>query len=326
MNKKTLILTLIFALLFSAVAGNQFINSTTAQNYTEIIIKADGSVDPVGAPIQRDGDIYTLTGDANAITVRRNMTLDGKGHTLSSTLTLTNANNVTIKNFIITINSYFDEDILLNNCSSITISNNILTGSPPERESRVLSSGIVVWGGSLNVITGNLIIGNSRGIDFESTTSNNRVFGNNITGNSRGLWIYSSENNGIFNNSFDKNVVNVFITGETVIRWGETVVLPLMNTFDNGTTGNYWSNYNGTDNNCDGIGDIPYIIDENNRDNHPLMMADELSLTPSLFPSPEPALKVEPFPTTIVIGSVIAAAVVALVAAGLLVHYKKRKP
>lgn len=86
MNKKALVLTL-FALLFSAVAGNQFINSTTAQNYTEIIIKADGSVDPVGAPIQRDSDIYTLTGDANGITVRRNnMTLDGNGHTLSSTL------------------------------------------------------------------------------------------------------------------------------------------------------------------------------------------------------------------------------------------------
>jgi parallel beta-helix repeat protein len=324
MNKKTLILTLIFALLFSAVTGNQFINSTTAQNYTEIIIKADGNVDPVGAPIQRDGDIYTLTGDANAITVRcNNMTLDGNGHTLSSTLTVTNANNVTIKNFIITINSYFDEDILLNNCSSITISSNILTGSPPERESRVLSSGIVVWGGTLNVITGNLIIGNSRGIDFESQTSNNRVFGNNITGNSRGLWISSSENNSIFNNIFDKNAVNVFITGETAFRWSETVVLSLMNTFDNGTIGNYWSNYNGTDNNGDGIGDIPYIIDENNRDNHPLMMPYEFSLTLSLSPSPEPAPEAEPFP--IVLVAAVSVAVIALVVVGLLVYHKKHK-
>jgi parallel beta-helix repeat protein len=324
MNKKALVLTLIFALLFSAVAGNQFINSTTAQNYTEIIIKYDGSVDPVGAPIQRDGDIYTLTGNANAITVRRNnMTLDGTGHTLSSTLTVTNANNVTIKNFIITINSYFEEDILLTNCSSITVSSNILTGSPPERESRVLSSGIVVWGGTSNVITGNLIIGNSKGISFESTTSNNRVFGNNITGNSRGLWIYSSENNSIFNNSFDKNAVNVFITGETVIRWGETVVLPLMNTFNNGTTGNYWSNYNGTDNNGDGIGDIPYIIDENNRDNHPLMMPYEFSLTLSLSPSPEPALETKPFPVVPI--AAVSVVAVALVVAGLLVYHKKHK-
>lgn len=186
----------------------------------------------------------------------------------------------------------------------------------------MLSLGIVVWGGTSNVITGNLIIGNSRGISFESPTSNNRVFGNNITGNSRGLWISVSENNSIFNNSFDKNTVNVFITGETVIRGRETVVLPLMNTFDNGTTGNYWSNYNGTDNNGDGIGDIPYIIDENNRDNHPLMMPDELSLTPSLSPSPEPAPKAEPFPTTLIIASIVSVAVIGI---GLLVYLKKRK-
>ncbi len=185
----------------------------------------------------------------------------------------------------------------------------------------MLSSGIVVWGGTSNVITGNLIISNLRGIDFESQTSNNRVFGNNITGNSRGLWISSSENNSIFNNNFDKNAVNVFITGETVIRGSETVVLPLMNTFDNGTTVNYWSNYNGTDNNSDRIGDIPYVIDENNRDNYPLMMPYDFSLTLSLSPSPEPAPKAELFPTTFVIVSVITVAVVA----GLLVYYKKRK-
>lgn len=44
-----------------------------------------------------------------------------------------------------------------------------------------------------------------------------------------------------------------------------------VNIWDNGTTGNYWSNYNGTDNNGDGIGDTPYVIDHNNQDNYPLM-------------------------------------------------------
>ena len=31
-----------------------------------------------------------------------------------------------------------------------------------------------------------------------------------------------------------------------------------------GDNGNYWSNYNGT-------GDMPYVIDENNQDNFPIM-------------------------------------------------------
>jgi parallel beta-helix repeat protein len=52
-----------------------------------IYIRADGSIDPPTAPIQRNGDVYTLTGnitsDANGIVVERdNITLDGAGYTL----------------------------------------------------------------------------------------------------------------------------------------------------------------------------------------------------------------------------------------------------
>jgi len=62
-NRTSLTLTLIYALLFSAIAGTQLINATSAQaNSTVISIKADGSVEGTDK-IQRDGNVYTLIAD-----------------------------------------------------------------------------------------------------------------------------------------------------------------------------------------------------------------------------------------------------------------------
>jgi nitrous oxidase accessory protein NosD len=47
---------------------------------------------------------------------------------------------------------------------------------------------------------------------------------------------------------------------------------------------NYWSDYNATDNDGDSIGDTPYIINEDNQDNSPLMEPVELEVIPE-FPS-----------------------------------------
>ena len=66
----------------------------------------------------------------------------------------------------------------------------------------------------------------------------------------------------------------------------------------------------------DGIGDRPYVIDENNQDNYPLMDPYDVENDTKVLPPPEP------FPTALVIASI---ASVAVVGVGLLVYFKKRK-
>src|SRR5450759_1947936 len=76
------------------------------------------------------------------------------------------------------------------------------------------------------------------------------------------------------------------------------------NNWDNGTIGNYWSDYRGTDSNHDGIGDTPYVIDSNNKDNYPFMSPSLIPFTPqptfpvlSPFPTPTPTSSSVPMPT-----------------------------
>ena len=115
-------------------------------------------------------------------------------------------------------------------------------------------------------VSENNVTNNGSGIHFE-WASYNTISGNNLVNNECGVWFDKSSNNVIYHNSFVDNTRQV---GDIV--WDlELPELPSINTWDNGYEGNYWSDYNGTDVDGNGIGDIPYVIDVDNQDNYPLM-------------------------------------------------------
>jgi len=106
---------------------------------------------------------------------------------------------------------------------------------------------------------------------------NNSIYENNIKNNLYGILLHYASSNKIFHNNFINNTQQVHD-----YSWNYTWFSPSINIWDNGypSGGNYWSNYTGVDyyrgsyqneTGSDGIGDTPYIIDENNVDPYPLM-------------------------------------------------------
>lgn len=149
--------------------------------------------------------------------------------------------------------SYLVEGIaLLENCYFNTISGNKIDYGRPEGLYR---TGIgLSWSSSANVISGNTILNNYGGIAVFQSQSN-KIIGNNLINNYIGISLQFSGNT-VYHNNFINN---------------DHGAIGDKNTWDNGAEGNYWSDYNGTDMNGDGIGDTPYIINGKNQDNYPLM-------------------------------------------------------
>jgi parallel beta-helix repeat protein len=259
-----------------------------------IIIRSNGRVAPGTAPIQRDGNIYTFTGNINidsgdcGIQVDRdNIVIDGAGFTLQGTaayisrgIDLSSRSNVTIKNM--EIRNFMDGIYLVPSSNNITAN----TGSG-------------IWtAGVSNNITGNHIANNNIGILFEG--SHDLIYHNNFIDNT-------------------KQVEDVCWTNP----WLPSSATILDDDYPSG--GNYWSDYedrypNATELDDSGIGDTPYVIDINNQDRYPLM---EPVVIPEFPDDEEPTTPTnEPFPTTLVVAAVV---MVAVVGAGLLLYFVKVK-
>ena len=134
-------------------------------------------------------------------------------------------------------------------------------------------TGLYIGWGINNTVCGNFVSNNNVGAFVAGGTSS-------VIENGNGTWI---TNNTIYHNNF---IDNKYQTSAGNPEYGIDYKYEMvtgysgypLNYYDDGTEGNYWSNYNGRDLNKDGIGDIPYDIDfSGNKDPHPLMKPFNLS-------------------------------------------------
>lgn len=245
MKSLTFLILLLSVILFIGT-NPPFVNSVyTGGANGNTYIKEDGSIQPSIAPIQKDGDVYTITDDfhgVHLIVERSNIVVNGNGFTLyTQNILLKHVKNVTIKNFKIT---NFGSGVDLDQSANNTITNN------------------TIWGcGSIDKDMGPL-----GGAIFIHGEHSNLVYGNIIRDNKIGIIVYGSPNTIFYNNTFLRNQFDVSDFGG--LGFGSVSSIAL---FDNGEQGNYWDEYDGEDKNGDGIGDKAHIIDENNQDNYPLI-------------------------------------------------------
>jgi len=132
--------------------------------------------------------------------------------------------------------------------------------------------GIELSYSSNNRISENNITNNERGVVIWFFSTNNTIDRNNIANNDYGIYCDDSSGNHVYHNNFMDNIQQVF----------DPYAPYEVNNWDDGypSGGNYWDDYVDVDQyggpyqnetGSDGIWDHPYVLDENNQDNYPLV-------------------------------------------------------
>lgn len=296
------------ALFFSLLTANLlFVSANEQPPLPTIYIREDGSIDPPTAPIRRDGDIYTFTGNAFArlCVYRGNIIIDGAGYTLRGPYNGT----VTEKWIIGQGPDQLINETLVLWVIGIDLGHADVNGLVIRNLNvKNFSIGMYLWTEN-NIVVGNAVSENIVGILLSG--SDNAVTRNYIEKNDMGIFFGVNQpgdeplNIVLTHNSFVDNDVHF---GGCICEGYNTT--EAIHTWDDGKEGNYWSDYNGMDNNGDGIGDTPYIIDVQNQDRYPLM---QIAATPPTMPS---KLSIEILLAAIALPIVIIATVIA---------YRKRK-
>ncbi|MEM0466058.1 MAG: NosD domain-containing protein [Candidatus Thermoplasmatota archaeon] len=143
--------------------------------------------------------------------------------------------------------------------------------------------GVFLQTSNHNILTNCTITYNTGGMYILLSSSYNVLKNNKITANFiDGVWVSHGSNNNIFSYNNISNNLRRGITLSMQSTYNTLHHNTFMNDdnsydteptqWDDGTYGNYWSDYTGIDENNDGVGDTPYTVPgRNNQDRYPLM-------------------------------------------------------
>ena len=264
--------------------------------------------------ITLDKDNLSLIGE------NRNVTIIDGGSVYYWILIMT-AQNVTVTGFTIKNSPVGTAGIFLDHAMKSKISNNIIKNHDSGIYSAFSNYNLIennwisdTYAGIIlssvcreNRISNNDVRGNTRGIDLSHGAHGNEIENNNIVQNKYGVSI-SFENNSIVGNQVVNNEVGIYEDSESTngYRIFHNNFIENTKQIDSGNNssniwddgypsgGNYWSDYknrfpNATELDGSGIWDTPYVLDENNQDNYPLM---NNWITPSLPDTTSPTISV----------------------------------
>ena len=308
MNSGTFLVVFLCGLVFSA--SGWFVTLLSADP-TTIRVPDDYPTIQEAIDAASPGDTIQVAAGAyyERVTVNKTVTLMGEGPLttiIDGDIDVINVSYVVISRF--TIIHLTGDGILLERCRDSIINNNVIEGAGRyaidllysegniftnnsvldnrdgvalfesnqnffinNKISRNHRDGIIIVESGNNFFSGNEISENGEhGITLVTQYTCGNIFeGNTISKNDYAIVIADAYDNAVYHNNFIDN-------GKQIAAYNE------MNIWDWGypSGGNYWSSHNPPDiysgpyqneTGSDGIGDIPYIMDENNTDRYPLI-------------------------------------------------------
>ncbi|MGD0405375.1 MAG: NosD domain-containing protein [Candidatus Bathyarchaeia archaeon] len=220
------------------------------------------------------------------------------------------------------------EGIWVSSCLNVTIAGNNISNNGKNNQTSG-NGGLSLGNWGPFYVYGNNIFNNSEGgVSFEDYCNDALVHSNNITGNEIGLETYNvrdiGQGNIVYQNNIVDNKQQVAMNVTLYVAEGDSADIVA---FDNGIVGNYWSDYltkypGAVITGSSGIGNTPYVIDQNNIDHYPLIHQVDISATAVIS---TPSFATDTSTSTLTIPIIVTVVLVVLVLGSLLLYRRHRK-